>query len=171
MNPKFLLFAAALMVLSCQPNESSTTNEEVTMEQEPSIVGAWEIEEYTVTTPDSTWKVDAPYRSVILYTKNYYSVEIARTERPSMAELPDGEKRSYEEISTNYNALTSNSGTYKIQGDSLIHTAVIAKNPNFMNDDPTYSVGVKIDGDKMTTTRGLRNNAEGTATTTYKRIE
>ena len=176
-NPLFLTMKtiilsgmAILLMISCQQNETSSTEESV-VEPEPSIIGAWEITGYTMTTPDSTWSGDAPYRSVILFSKNYYSVEIAHEERPSWPDRADGEGASAEEISNAYSGLTSNSGTYKIQGDSLIYTAVVAKYPNFMNDYPTYSVAVKLDGDNLTTTRVARNNPQGSVTTTHKRLE
>ncbi len=171
MKNLLLYVVAALLMVNCQQNETSSV-EENTMEPEaPSIVGAWEIVDFTLSSPDSTWKEDAPYRSVIIFTKKYYSTEIARVERPSWADLPNGEERSAEDISNAYNGLTSNSGTYEIQGDSLVRTALIAKHPNYMNDEPTNSVGFKLDGDKMTTTNHARNNAEVLVTTTYRRLE
>lgn len=171
MKQLFLYFAAVLIIFGCQQNETSSTDENAMEPEPPSIVGAWEIVGYSATTPDSTWKGDAPFRSVILFTNNYYSVEIAQVERPSWAERPNGERPTNEEITNAFNGLTSNSGKYEIQGDSIRYTALIAKYPNFMNDSPSFANGFVVDGDKLTITGVMRGNSEGSLTTTYRRLE
>lgn len=133
----------------------------------PTIKGAWEMTNYEYKDADTTetWK---PYKSLYLYTDKHYSVEIATEERPSWAELAEGEERSSEDIRNAYQGLISNSGTYEIQGDSLITYAVIAKSPNYMNDNPRRARHITIKENEIVFS-GVEDDASWKVT--LKRIE
>jgi hypothetical protein len=149
-NSLLTLAVFALLLFSCQPQEgaSSEATEAADVAEAPSIVGAWEVTSST----DNDGEVEAPYKSIIIYSEGYYSVEVAWEDIPSWEELEEGEERSDEDIRTSYSRLTSNSGTYEIQGDSIIHNAIVAKHPNFMNDGPRWARAFSLDGDNLATT-------------------
>jgi len=157
----YLSIFGMFLLFSCQSNQTAT-EEESSEPDEPavtSIVGAWEITSST----DAEGTDNSPYRSIIIYTDNFYSVEIARENRPSWPEIPDDEETAEENIRNAYTGLTSNSGRYSIQGDSIIHDIIVAKYPNFMNDFPRSAFAYTLDGDQLVTTgsRGSR---------TYRRL-
>ena len=164
------MYVATILLFSgCQQQEASTSEIDET-ESLPAIVGAWEIVESSYSTADTSW-TSAPYRSVILFTKNYYSIEIANEDRPSWVENPDGEGPSNEEISNAYSGLTSNSGKYEVRGDSIYFNAVIAKYPNFMNDFPERTSAMKLEGDNLTLTSVGMGSTNRMVITKYKRLE
>jgi hypothetical protein len=51
-----------------------------------------------------------------------------------------------------YNSITANSGTYRLNGDSLTVTAYMANDPNFMGDWPDSQMAfrMRVDGDVLT---------------------
>ena len=168
MKQNILYLAIAVLLFSCQPKQTST--EEVSAPKEPvtpTIVGAWEIIEFSFSNEDTSG-VNTPFRSIIIYTDNFYSVEIARSDRPSWPERPDGEKVSYDDLSNAYSGLISNSGRYEIRGDSIFHDFYIAKSPNFMNDGPKRPLAFTLDGDQLTTKLTLPSGMN--ITYTYRRL-
>ncbi|MFT5954933.1 MAG: hypothetical protein ACI8QD_001784 [Cyclobacteriaceae bacterium] len=143
----FYLLVAGLL-FSCQAQQENNMEESILEEPEmPSIFGAWEITSITNTEGEES----TPYRSVIIYSEGFYSVEIAWENIESWPEIPEGEEWSEEEILSSYGRLTSNSGKYTIEGDSIIHEAIIAKHPNFMNDWPRWATSFTLDGDQLST--------------------
>lgn len=159
---RLLLTLAILGVLfSCQPKPEANSEapEAPDDANTPSITGAWEITAST----DNEGESMTPYKSIIIYSEGFYSVEIAWENIPSWPEIGEDEERTEEEILNSYFRLTSNSGTYEIQGDSIIHEAIVAKHPNFMNDWPRWTTAYTLDGDNLVTT-GSRGSS------TYKRL-
>ena len=142
-----LLLGVTVLLFSCAPEEVKT---EKTMETLPSIVGAWELKEQNWSNDDTTG-TNIPFKSIIMYSENYYSVEIAWEDRTNWADREEGEKATFNEYENAYNNLTSNSGSYEIIGDSLKRDLIVAKHPNFMNEEKTYTVAYKLDGDTLTT--------------------
>ncbi|HEY5689874.1 MAG TPA: lipocalin-like domain-containing protein [Cyclobacteriaceae bacterium] len=166
MKLKLLFLAVAAMMFSCQPSQSEAEEND---DEESPLEGAWEIVQEDVTTSDSSWS-RKPYRSLIMYTDNHYSIEIAWRERASWPDRADGEDVSDENIKDAYNGLTSNSGEYEIRGDSIYYNAIIAKSPNFMNDWPKVARKFSLEGDQLVT-NSKTFGGDGTTTTTYRRIE
>lgn len=161
MKRSFFYIAIFGLLFSCQSQQSA--NEESSTADEPaapSIVGAWEITSGT----NADGEDNSPYRSLIIYTDSFYSVEIATVERPSWPEIPDGEDTPDEHILNAYGGLISNSGRYTIEGDSIIHEAIIAKYPNFMNDFPRWALAYTLDGDMLETTGNFGSDS-------YRRIK
>jgi hypothetical protein len=157
------LFTLAIigLLFSCQPQQEASSEAPQAPEESatPSIVGAWEITSST----NANGEDNTPYRSIIIYTDSFYSVEIANESRPSWPQIEDGEETPEENIRNAYEGLISNSGRYAIEGDSIIHDVIVAKWPNFMNDFPRATAAFTLEGDKLVTT-GNRGS------TTYKRI-
>ena len=166
MKQNILYLAIAVLLFNCQPKQTST--EETSAPKEPAtptIVGAWEIIESKFSN-ENTSGVDTPFRSIIIYTDNFYSVEMAWS-RPSWPEIPDGEKVSYDDLSNAYFGSISNSGRYEIRGDSLFYDIIVAKSPNLMNDSPKMANAFKLDGDQLT----IKFTFSGTnITNTHRRL-
>lgn len=110
----------------------------------------------------------SPYRSIYLFTEKHYSIEQVSTERASFQPLAEGEERDLEEIVEAFGPLYSNSGSYEIRGDSIFYTAHVAKNPNFMNDNPNWSRQITVGADTLTSVVTEEN---GTATYIYTRMD
>ena len=155
-------------LISCQPLQASNNEDAVTNESaKASIVGAWEIVETSVSSKDTSF-LYSTFRSIILYTDKFYSVEIAHEDRPSWPDTPDSEKVSYDNLSNAYSNLTSNSGRYEVRGDSIFYDLIVAKHPYFMNDIQKGSYHFTVDGDKLTTIESWPGGI--TYTITYKRL-
>lgn len=152
---KNTLFALLVLVFVAACAEKKETTVEVEIMEEPSIEGAWELAYVRWQTPDTTgyWK---PFKSIFIFADNFYSVEIAREDRPSWPELQEGEERDPDHLINAYEGLISNSGTYEIVGDSLVHQVIVAKSPNLMNDYPRYARHLTVEKDSVyfTGTRG-----------------
>jgi hypothetical protein len=163
-KPLIVILALALVSACAEKKEAPA---EVATMEEPSMEGAWVLDHISWKSPDSAmyWK---PYKSIILYTDKHYSVEVAMEERPSWPELGEGEERNPDDIINAYGGLISNSGTYEIVGDSLIHHAIVAKHPNFMNDNPRYARHLTIEKDSAYFTD---TDEEGVQTWVMKRME
>lgn len=165
MKQSLFILSILGILFSCQPQQDTSVESDAQDEPvAPSIVGAWEI----TSASDTTGAEATPYRSVIIYADGFYSVEIAWENIESWSDLPDGEERSIEDISASYSRLTSNSGRYKIQGDSIIHEAIVSKHPNFMNDFPRWAVAYSLEGDQMMETR---SSQWGGISTKYRRLK
>lgn len=168
MKQNFIYLAMVGVLLSCQPQQTSNNEDVVTDEPtKPSIVGAWEIVEVSISNEDTSF-VFSPFRSIIIYTDKFYSVEIATEDRPSWPELPDGEEVSYDNLSNAYSNLISNSGRYEVRGDSIFVDLIVAKSPNFMNDIQKAAYAFALDGDKLTTTGA---GPGGNFSFTYRRLK
>ena len=151
MNQNILYLVIAVLLFNCQPKQTST--EEVSAPKEPAaptIVGAWEIIEISFSNEDTSGIVK-PFRSIIMFTDKFYSIEIAWNDRPSWPERSEGEKVAYDDLSNAFFNFRSNSGRYEIRGDSIFHDVIVAKVPYFMNDYPKWARAFKLDGDQLTT--------------------
>ena len=157
----FSLLFILIILVGCQQSTTEQSNELLPMEEPaPTIEGTWEL--VSITGDDET---DSPYKSLIIFTDKYYSIEIAMKERPSWSDLAEGEERSCDDISSAYNDFISNSGAYTIQGDSLIREAIVAKSPNYMNDGPRTASAFTLNGDQLTT------SGRQMSVWTYKRLK
>ena len=157
------LFAPVLglfILAGCQPSTTAQSAESAPVEEaSPTIEGAWEL--VSITGDEETF---VPFKSIIIFTDKYYSVEIALEDRPSWGDLEEGEETAVEDIVNAYEGLISNSGTYSIEGDSLIREAIVAKFPNYMNEWPRTASAFELSGDQMTTLGGQ-------GVWTYKRLK
>jgi len=129
-------------------------------ESRTSIVGAWERIETEQISKDTT-VVSAPYKSIYLFTDNYYSIAVAPHERAS---LPAS--RTSEDIAAAEAGYISNSGTYKIVGDSIYFNVLVSKFPNFMNNKARGVQQIDLDEDSFILTN---QNEINTTKTLFKR--
>jgi len=169
MKQSFYYFAifGLFFLFSCEANQA-TTEAETSVSEEPaapSLVGSWEITSST----NADGEDNTPYRSIIIYTDDFYSIEIATENRPSWPapegeDFPDDEDTPEENIRNAYSGLISNSGRYSIVGDSIIHDIIVAKYPNFMNDFPRSANAFTLDGDQLVTTGNFGSS-------TYRRLK
>lgn len=157
----FYSLLAAMLFVACQPQQeaNSDTVEASEVAVAPTIEGAWELTSST----NEDGEESVPFKSIVIYADGYYSVEIAWEDIPSWEELAEDQERTDEEIRNSYSRLTSNSGTYEVQGDSIIHQAIVAKHPNFMNDWPRWARAYSLEDDVLVLT-GSRG------TSTHKRL-
>ena len=167
MKSTIMLMATVCLLTSCQ-SPSSSDQSAADSAPKSGIIGVWEIQEAKISNQDSSW-ISNPYRSVVIFTQGYYSVEIARTNRPSLPQLAEGESIPEDVLRSTYNGLTSNSGTYELRGDSLYRVARIAKHPNYMNDFPETAVRCVVDGDRMVINGRTPSGYESVVT--YRRLE
>ena len=151
MKKLFLFVVIVGLLPNCQAQKASNVEAALTNGSAmSSIVGAWEIVEASVTTEDTSFTY-SPYRSIILYTDKFYSVEIAHEKRSSWPEIPDGEKVSYDHLSNAFWNFTSNSGRYEVRGDSLFYELIVAKNPNIVDRRGGGAYRFTLDGDQLVT--------------------
>jgi hypothetical protein len=151
MKNLFLLVFIVGLLPNCQAQKASIVEGALNNESATaSIVGAWEIVEASVTREDTSFTY-SPYRSIIIYTDKFYSVEIAHKERASWPEIPDGEKVSYDHLSNAFWGFTSNSGRYEVRGDSVFYELIVAKNPNVVDRRRGGAYRFTLDGDQLKT--------------------
>ena len=159
----------AASLLSCQTKTSSEKEPSSNVKSNNSpIQGSWEIVESNFTGKDTS-RAYTPFRSILIFTDKFYSVAIARVDRPSWPKIPKGEKVSYDNLTNAYDNFVSNAGRYEITGDSIIYHIIVAKSPNYMNDTKNYSQAFVLDGNKLIT-HSANDSGEKTMTT-YKRFE
>ncbi len=166
-----LLFPALVVVfIGCQQrqssNEDSSTND--TKPQAPSIVGVWEQVETLFTNEDTSF-VSNYYRSLFIFTEQYFSRHIAFGEIPSWPVLNEEEKISYDVLESTWNNSVLHAGTYEIRGDSIVHEILVAKSPNMMNESGRYSWAFTLNGDELITTGVLPSG--NTIKVTSRRLE
>ena len=152
MKKNTLLFGMAIILASCSTdNKSENPMDETVLEIETNpIIGSWELTEQNWSNADTSG-TESPFKSIIMFSDKYYSVEIAWEDRINWTEKENKEKPTFEEYENAYNGLTSNSGSYEIQGDSMKRDIIVAKHPNFMNQTKSYSRAYTNEGDVLTT--------------------
>ena len=130
----FIILASALAVLAVPGREA-------TAQSRPSIVGAWEF----------TSGQAGGQRGLLIFTESHYSMMFVRDTVPR-ARYPGDRRMTDAETVAAYNSITANSGRYRVSGDSLIVTAYMANDPNWMGDWPNSdeTFRVRIAGDTLT---------------------
>ncbi len=153
-----------LLVLLCISFFVSCENENDIGIEEPqtSIVGAWERIDTEQISKDTTI-VSTPYKSIYLFTDNFYSMAVAPRERAS---LPAS--RTSEDIAAAEAGYISNSGTYKIEGDSIYFNVLVSKFPNFMNNKARMVQQIELDENTFLLTN---QNEINTTNTLFKRLK
>ncbi|HZX74406.1 MAG TPA: hypothetical protein VFE57_08300, partial [Cyclobacteriaceae bacterium] len=111
----FYVMFLALFAAGCQ-NESELSSESP-------IVGVWKMSEYAFADGDTSFSY-VPQPNLMICTEKYYSVETVNGTKPRPL-IPDGKTRrtiSDEERIAILVPYTSFSGTYEIEGDSVVST-------------------------------------------------
>src|SRR5918993_4621177 len=78
-----------------------------------SIIGVWKVERSEFRFPDSAWSIRAaPYESLYIFTKEYYSYSYVLGASPRKLFAGDPNKPTDAEKISTYESFVSNSGTY-----------------------------------------------------------
>jgi hypothetical protein len=121
--------------------------------QSPSpLEGVWKILEVSSRVPGADWTVATPpYLSVYIFTPKHYSYMFAPGAGPRRRFAGDPNRPSNAEKVAAYDSIVGGSGTYILEGTTLIMTAILHKNPNEMTGEPLkYSVGIEGNRLRMT---------------------
>jgi hypothetical protein len=110
--------------------------------------------------------------SLFLFTGNHYSMMVVGGDKPRPALPDDLSKATSDQLRATYAPITANSGTYEIQGDTLIMHPSVAKNPNAMAPGSNVRQSFKIEGKTLTLGPPTFNQKKkGTNTMTLTRVE
>lgn len=150
-----VLFSISFLVSCNKENEIGIE------EPQLRIVGAWERIQTEQVSNDTT-VVSTPYKSIYLFAENYYSIAVAPRERASLPE-----SRTSEDIAAAEAGYISNSGTYKIKGDSIYFNVLVSKFPNFMNNKVMMIQQIELDEEIFILTT---QNEINTTKTRFKRL-
>lgn len=119
----------------------------------PSIQGVWRVTEVVVTGANAATN-RSPQPGLYVFTKQHYSIVTVAGTAPRKdfgtpkdpSKLTDAEKMARYEA---WDALTANSGTYQVSGNTLTTRPLVAKNPAVMT-GPAATRAFKIDGNNLT---------------------
>ena len=157
---------AVILLISCADKKES--NIEPDNLDNLTIKGAWELTHIEKKNKDTSIVQKPWHKSIYIYTDKYFSIAAATEERPSAPVLEKGEKIDSDYFKNVYLRYISNSGTYQIVGDSLIHNVIVAKSPTVMNRKRRSSEHLTLEKDKMLFTSSKSNI---TTTLTLKRLK
>lgn len=123
--------------------------------------GAWTVVEAWGQNPtDGEWRVgDTLQPSLFLFTDGHYSIAWVGQDHPRPL-MPEGATRSTltpEQADSVWIPYTSNSGTFEVEGSTLVTHPMVALIPNFMEKGTTRSYELDWDGDDML----LRTTGDG----------
>jgi hypothetical protein len=107
------------------------------------------------------WQLDSgqsPQAGLYLFTQTRYSMMLAATNRPDIA---DTSKATADELRAIWGPLLANAGTYEISGDRMTIHPLVAKIPVVMKSGANEVYEFRIEG-KTLTLRQVRN-ARGVA--------
>ncbi len=109
-----------------------------------SLTGAWQVTKVQITGPDAH-TVTNPQPGLYLFTGKYFSIMMVtgdhpRPIHPTLSEVP---KATPQEILAVYGPYVANTGTYEINGGTLIMHPMVSKNPELMGGSVTYSFEIR----------------------------
>ena len=111
--------------------------------------GVWKITKATHTTSDSSWTINQPQPGYYIFSEGYFSTVLVTGDK-QRAELTA--ESSQEDILSAFNAFIANSGTYELDNEKLTVQLLVAKQPNAMISDYTFSYNYQLTGDMLTLT-------------------
>jgi Lipocalin-like domain len=109
-----------------------------------SLTGAWQVTKVQITGPDAH-TVTNPQPGLYLFTGKYFSIMMVTGDhpRPIHPTLPEVPKATPQEILAVYGPYVANTGTYEINGGTLIMHPMVSKNPELMGGSVTYSFEIR----------------------------
>ena len=128
--------------------------------QQNSLVGTWRVTEIAL--PNQP-KITSPQPGLHIYTAKHYSIVRINSDKPGVR-YAERAKAKDSDIIAIYDALTAQSGSYTVSGDSLKTRPIVAKSPIVM-DGPEISYQFSIAGKTLTLTT---KPADGSAPAVYK---
>ena len=116
-------------------------------QSKPSIEGVWRITEQTIN--DRTLQGEKLGAGFHIYTKGYFAVvrETGESPRPGAGEISTATTAA--QLIAAWGPFVAQMGTYKVSGDRLIGTILVAKNPENMKGDSGMQK-FTIQGDTLT---------------------
>jgi len=136
---RWALIAAALIMLA--------TAFSTAFAADSSLVGAWQLD-----------PGQARQTALYLFTPTHYSMVLAATDRPDVADMS---KATADELRAIWGPLLANAGTYEVSGDLITIHPVVAKIPVVMKPGANEVYRFRIEG-KTLTLKQVRN-ARGVA--------
>ena len=114
-----------------------------------SLTGAWQVTKVQMTGANAR-TVTNPQPGLYLFTGKYFSLMMVMGDhpRPIHPTLPEMPKATPQEILAVYGPYVANTGTYKVNGGTLIMHPTVSKNPELMGGSVTYSF--EIHGNSLT---------------------
>ncbi len=142
----FVCLAASVLILSaCAPPPAPEP--EPMPEPEPTIEGAWTLEEITTVGGPNEGTVTDPQPSLWVFAGAHYSEMYVIPESEARA-LFEQAPQSDAEIRGAYDTFIANSGSYELQGSTLVMRPMVAKHPNFMQGG-SQSYDYRLEGDTL----------------------
>jgi hypothetical protein len=113
------------------------------------LAGVWKIVEVSSRVPGAEWTAGIPpYLSVYIFTPGHYSYTFASGAGPRRLFAGDPNRPSDAEKVAAYDSIVASSGTYALDGTTLVLTAILHKNPNEMTGEP-LKYAVEIEGNRL----------------------
>ncbi len=118
-------------------------------QESTSLTGAWQVTNLQMTGANAR-TVTNPQPGLYLFTGKYFSLMMVMGDRPRPIHptLPEMPKASAQEILAVYGPYVANTGTYEVNGGTLIMHPTVSKNPELMGGSVTYSF--EIHGNSLT---------------------
>lgn len=109
------------------------------------LQGVWKVLEVSSRVPGADWTVATPpHLSVYIFAPKHYSYMFALGVGPRRLFAGDPNRPSDAEKIAAYDSIVASSGTYILEGTTLIMTAILHKNPNEMSGEPLrYTVEIE----------------------------
>ena len=132
--------------------QSSNGTVGVGAQSQSPLEGVWKVLEVSSWVPGADWTVATPpYLSVYIFTPKHYSYMFAPGVGPRRLFAGDPNRPSDAEKIAAYDSIVASSGTYILEGTTLIMSALLHKNPNEMTGEPLrYSVELESNRLRMT---------------------
>jgi hypothetical protein len=113
------------------------------------LAGAWQVTKVQMTGPDARTVTD-PQPGLYLFTGKYFSIMMVMGDqpRPIHPTLPEVPKATAQEILAVYGPYVANTGTYEIDGETLMMHPMVSKNPELMGGRVVYSF--QLQGNTLT---------------------
>ena len=118
MKNLFLFMTIIAVAVGCQSNSESTTQTED--ESSQSLVGAWEWASSSYSDQDTSYQWTNVDGLIIITGKYYSTISVYQSEpRENLPDSTDWNNISEEQLRKTLGPVTSNSGTYEIEGDTI----------------------------------------------------
>lgn len=126
-----------------------TTGMAPAQQESTSLRGAWQVTNVQMTGPNAR-TVTNPQPGLYLFTEKYFSIMMVTGDhaRPVHPTLPEVPKANPQEILAVYGPYVANTGTYEVNGGTLVMHPIVSKNPELMGGSVTYSF--EIQGNSLT---------------------
>ena len=108
--------------------------------------GAWKMAEASGYTAEGEWESNPVQPGLYIFQDGYYSIMYVRGSeaRPLMAEDATRVSITDEQMRSIFMPFVANSGTYEVDGSTLVTKPMVALWPNFMEGgEATYTYGVE----------------------------